>query len=80
MQRRGEQALDHGVGELRHLRVGQRLEQHAAAVDGAQAGPGPERDDVLRESLPRFENATVTEGRMGEGFYEAVISTLAERR
>ena len=40
---------------------------------------GPERDDALREMLPRFPNATVTEGAMGDGFYEAVISTLAER-
>jgi hypothetical protein len=38
---------------------------------------GPERDDALRETLPRFANATVTEGRMGDGFYEAVVSTLA---
>ena len=40
---------------------------------------GPERDEALREALPRFPNATVTEGAMGDGFYEAVVSTLAER-
>ena len=39
---------------------------------------GPERDPALREELPRFTNATVTEGRMGDGFYEAVVSTLVE--
>jgi hydroxymethylpyrimidine pyrophosphatase-like HAD family hydrolase len=39
---------------------------------------GPERDPALREELPRFANATVTEGRMGDGFYEAVVSTLVE--
>ncbi len=39
---------------------------------------GPARDDALREALPGFANATVTEGAMGDGFYEAVISTLAE--
>jgi hydroxymethylpyrimidine pyrophosphatase-like HAD family hydrolase len=38
---------------------------------------GPENDEVLREALPRFPNATVTEGRMGDGFYEAVVATLA---
>ena len=38
---------------------------------------GPERDAALQEALPRFPNATVTEGAMGEGFYEAVVSTLA---
>jgi phosphoglycolate phosphatase len=41
---------------------------------------GPERDQALREALPRFPNATVTEAAMGDGFYEAVVSTLAERR
>jgi hydroxymethylpyrimidine pyrophosphatase-like HAD family hydrolase len=40
---------------------------------------GPERDPALREALARFPNATVTEGAMGEGFYEAVVSTLAMR-
>ena len=41
---------------------------------------GPERDPGLREALSGFDNATVTEGSMGDGFYEAVVSTLAERR
>jgi hydroxymethylpyrimidine pyrophosphatase-like HAD family hydrolase len=40
---------------------------------------GPERDQALREALPRFANVTVTAGSMGDGFYEAVVSTLAER-
>jgi hypothetical protein len=29
--------------------------------------------------MSRFPNATITEGAMGEGFYEAVVSTLAQR-
>ena len=37
---------------------------------------GPEHDEALRERLPRFDNVTVTEGRMGDGFYEAVVTTL----
>ncbi len=41
---------------------------------------GPERDPGLRASLSRWSNATVTEGAMGDGFYEAVVSTLVERR
>ena len=41
---------------------------------------GPERDQQLREALAGFANATVTDGAMGDGFYEAVVSTLAERR
>jgi hydroxymethylpyrimidine pyrophosphatase-like HAD family hydrolase len=38
---------------------------------------GPERDPGLREALPRYPNATVTEGAMGDGVYEAIVSTLA---
>jgi phosphoglycolate phosphatase len=41
---------------------------------------GPERDGALRGALQSFPNASVTEGAMGDGFYEAVVSTLAERR
>jgi phosphoglycolate phosphatase len=41
---------------------------------------GPERDPGLRAALAGWDNVTVTEGRMGDGFYEAVVSTLLERR
>ena len=41
---------------------------------------GPERDPGLRAAISRWDNATVTEGRMGDGFYEAIVSTLVERR
>jgi hydroxymethylpyrimidine pyrophosphatase-like HAD family hydrolase len=40
---------------------------------------GPERDPGLRLALAAWDNATVTEGRNGDGFYEAVVSTLVER-
>ncbi len=40
---------------------------------------GPERDPGLRSMLASWDNATVTEGRMGDGFYEAVVSTLVRR-
>jgi phosphoglycolate phosphatase len=40
---------------------------------------GPERDAGLREAIAGRENVTVTEGRMGDGFYEAVVGTLARR-
>jgi hydroxymethylpyrimidine pyrophosphatase-like HAD family hydrolase len=40
---------------------------------------GPLRDPGLREALAGYENVTVTEGSMGDGFYEAVVSTLARR-
>jgi HAD superfamily hydrolase (TIGR01484 family) len=38
---------------------------------------GPERDPALAEAIAARPNVTVTEGRMGDGVYEAVISTLA---
>jgi hydroxymethylpyrimidine pyrophosphatase-like HAD family hydrolase len=41
---------------------------------------GPERDPGLRAALSQWSNATVTEGSMGDGFYEAVVATLVERR
>jgi hydroxymethylpyrimidine pyrophosphatase-like HAD family hydrolase len=41
---------------------------------------GPERDPGLREAIGGRGNVTVTEGRMGEGFYEALVSSLVERR
>jgi phosphoglycolate phosphatase len=37
---------------------------------------GPEHDEALRAALPRFANATVTDAAMGDGFYEAVVTTL----
>ncbi|HSK50821.1 MAG TPA: HAD hydrolase family protein [Solirubrobacterales bacterium] len=40
---------------------------------------GPERDPGLRAALAAWDNVTVTEGRMGDGFYEAVVSTLMRR-
>lgn len=38
---------------------------------------GPERDSALREAIVERANVTVTEGRMGDGVYEAVVSVLA---
>jgi phosphoglycolate phosphatase len=40
---------------------------------------GPARDPSMREAIARFGNTTITEGPMGDGFYEAVVSTLATR-
>jgi hydroxymethylpyrimidine pyrophosphatase-like HAD family hydrolase len=65
------------------IAVGDSLEDlDAAAAVGRffVVANGPERDEAVREALPGFPNATVTEGAMGDGFYEAVVSTLAERR
>lgn len=41
---------------------------------------GPERDAGLRAALSSWDNVTVTEGAMGDGVYEAVVTTLMERR
>ena len=38
---------------------------------------GPEKDPGLREAIAGRPNVTVTEGRNGEGVYEAIVGTLA---
>ena len=38
-----------------------------------------QRDPALRGAVAAYENVSVTEGAMGDGFYEAVVSTLARR-
>lgn len=38
---------------------------------------GPEKDPGLREAIAGRANVTVTEGRNGEGVYEAIVGTLA---
>jgi hydroxymethylpyrimidine pyrophosphatase-like HAD family hydrolase len=55
------------------------LEVAAAVGSFFVVANGPERDAGLREAIAGRENVTVTEGRMGEGFYEAVVGTLARR-
>ncbi|MBK8293992.1 MAG: HAD family phosphatase [Solirubrobacterales bacterium] len=37
---------------------------------------GPERDPGVKSAMADFDNVTVTEGRSGDGFYEAVVATL----
>jgi hydroxymethylpyrimidine pyrophosphatase-like HAD family hydrolase len=39
-----------------------------------------ERDPTIAEALARYGNARVAEERHGAGVYEAVVTTLAERR
>ena len=63
--------------------IGDSIEDLEAAASVGRffvVANGPERDEALRQAVARFANATVTEGAMGDGFYEAVITTLAERR
>ncbi|MFN8163232.1 MAG: HAD hydrolase family protein [Solirubrobacterales bacterium] len=65
------------------IAVGDSIEDlEVAAVVGSffVVANGPERDPGLRTYLPSWDNVTVTEGSMGDGFYEAVVSTLVERR
>lgn len=62
------------------IAVGDSIEDLESAVAVGRffcVANGPERDEALRAALARFPNATVTEGSMGDGFYEAVVSTLA---
>jgi phosphoglycolate phosphatase len=64
------------------IAVGDSVEDlEVAAVVGRffLVANGPGRDPSLGEALGRYPNVTVTEGSMGDGFYEAVVSTLASR-
>ena len=64
------------------IAVGDSLEDlDAAAAVGRffVVANGPARNPSMREAIARYGNASVTEGWMGEGFYEAVVSTLAAR-
>jgi hypothetical protein len=61
------------------IAVGDSLEDLEAAGSVGRffmVANGPERDAGVRSALPAFPNATVTEGRAGDGFYEAVITSL----
>ena len=40
---------------------------------------GPERDPGVKSAMAGFDNVTVTEGRSGDGFYEAVVTSLMGR-
>ncbi|HYG96318.1 MAG TPA: HAD hydrolase family protein, partial [Solirubrobacterales bacterium] len=41
---------------------------------------GAAHDAGLRAALPNWDNVAVTEGSMGDGFYEAVVTSLMESR
>jgi hydroxymethylpyrimidine pyrophosphatase-like HAD family hydrolase len=65
------------------IAVGDSVEDlEVAAVVGRffVVANGPARDPGLRAALAGWENAIVTEGAMGDGFYEAVVSTLVGGR
>jgi phosphoglycolate phosphatase len=65
------------------IAVGDSIEDLEAAASVGRffvVANGARFDESLGEALGRFPNATVTDGAMGDGFYEAVVSTLAERR
>ncbi|HVC08259.1 MAG TPA: HAD hydrolase family protein [Solirubrobacterales bacterium] len=79
----GAHARARGYGREECIAVGDSVEDlGVAAVVGRffLVANGPERDPGLRAALAEPDNVTVTEGRMGEGFYQAVVSTLMEGR
>ena len=64
------------------IAIGDSIEDLEAAAVGRpllRASPtAPSATPACARRSPRFANVTVTEGAMGDGFYEAVVSTLAE--
>jgi phosphoglycolate phosphatase len=79
----GAHARARGYDPARCIAIGDSVEdlEVAAAVGRFfVVANGPENDPGLREAMPGWDNVTVTEGSMGDGVYEAVVSTLMERR
>ena len=63
-----------GVGDsVEDLEVAAVVDQFFVVANG------PARDPGLRAAIGGRENVTVTEGQMGDGFYEAVVSSLMRR-
>ncbi|MFN8161843.1 MAG: HAD hydrolase family protein [Solirubrobacterales bacterium] len=72
-----------GYGPDECIAIGDSVEDlDAAAAVGRffVVANGPERDPGLRGAIAGREKVTITEGRNGEGFYEAVVGSLMERR
>jgi hydroxymethylpyrimidine pyrophosphatase-like HAD family hydrolase len=72
-----------GLTSAECIAIGDAVED----LDAAQAvgrffvvANGPERDPEMRHAIGAYANVTITKGRMGDGFYEAVVSTLAASR
>jgi phosphoglycolate phosphatase len=79
----GAHARARGYDPAECIAVGDSVEdlEVAAAVGRFfLVANGPENDPGLRAAMPAWDNATVTEGAMGEGFYEAVVTSLMDRR
>ncbi len=61
------------------IAIGDSIEDLESSVSVGQffcVANGPAKDEALREALLKFGNVTVTEGAMGDGFYEAVVASL----
>ncbi len=70
-----------GYGPAECIAVGDSIEDvETASVVGQFfcVANGAEHDAGVRSALGRFANARVTEGAMGDGFYEAVVTSLME--
>jgi hydroxymethylpyrimidine pyrophosphatase-like HAD family hydrolase len=72
-------SLARGYAREETIAVGDSLEDLESAHSVGRffmVANGPERDGGVKAALPDFPNATVTEGRSGDGFHEAVITSL----
>jgi hypothetical protein len=68
-----------GYGPDETIAVGDSLEDLDVARSVGHffvVANGPEKDPGLRAAIADHGNVTVTEGRAGDGFYEAVVSSL----
>lgn len=72
-----------GYDPARCMAVGDSREDLAVAAHVGTfwlVGNAVRKDPTIREALPEYPNARLAEAGHGAGVYEAVITTLAERR
>jgi phosphoglycolate phosphatase len=71
-----------GYGREETIAVGDSVEDLEVAGSVGRffvVANGPAKDPGLRDSIGGRDNVTVTEGAMGEGFYEAVVTSIMRR-
>jgi hypothetical protein len=76
----GAHARARGLSLEECVGVGPSLDMAPAVGAFWLAAGAPEDDPVLRIELDRHPNVRITEATHGPGVYEAVVTTLAERR
>ncbi|MBK5232602.1 MAG: HAD hydrolase family protein [Thermoleophilia bacterium] len=71
-----------GYGKEETIAIGDSVEDLEVAPSVGRffvVANGPEHDPGVKSAMAGFDNVTVTEGRSGDGFHEAVVTSLMGR-